>query len=69
MTLGAVFPNGYASLVQNAFGRMVEVYDGKVRIKPPRDRQGSFEPEGPLLDAPLKRGVLFPRRIASADRA
>jgi indolepyruvate decarboxylase len=31
--LGAVFPNGYASLVQNAFGRMVEIYDGKVRIK------------------------------------
>ena len=33
VTLGAVFPNGYASLVQNAFGRMVEIYDGKVRIK------------------------------------
>jgi len=33
VTLGAVFPNGYASLVQNAFGRMVEIYDRKVRIK------------------------------------
>jgi len=33
VTLGAVFPNGYASLVQSAFGRMVQVYDGKVRIK------------------------------------
>ena len=33
VTLGAVFPNGYASLVQNAFGRMVEIYDGKARIK------------------------------------
>jgi indolepyruvate decarboxylase len=32
VTLSAVFPNGYASLVQNAFG-MVEIYDGKVRIK------------------------------------
>jgi indolepyruvate decarboxylase len=28
-----VFPNGYATLVQNAFGRMVQVYDGKVRIR------------------------------------
>jgi indolepyruvate decarboxylase len=33
VTLGAVFPNGYAGLVQGAFGRMVQVYDGKVRIK------------------------------------
>ena len=29
VTLGAVFPNGYASLVQNAFGRMVEIYAGR----------------------------------------
>jgi indolepyruvate decarboxylase len=33
VTLGCVFPNGYAPLVQSAFGRMVQVYDGKVRIK------------------------------------
>jgi len=33
VTLGCVFPNGYAALLQNAFGRMVQVYDGKVRIK------------------------------------
>jgi indolepyruvate decarboxylase len=33
VTLGCVFPNGYAALVQNAFGRMVQIYDGKVRIK------------------------------------
>jgi indolepyruvate decarboxylase len=33
VTLGAVFPGGYAPLVQNAFGRMVQIYDGKVRIK------------------------------------
>jgi TPP-dependent 2-oxoacid decarboxylase len=33
VTLGAVFANGYASVVQNAFGRMVEIYHGKVRIK------------------------------------
>jgi indolepyruvate decarboxylase len=33
VTLGCVFPNGYAALLQNAFGRMVQIYDGKVRIK------------------------------------
>src|SRR5262249_9818589 len=33
LTLGCVFPNGYAALVQSAFGRMVQIYDGKVRIK------------------------------------
>jgi indolepyruvate decarboxylase len=33
LTLGCVYPLSYASLVQNAFGRMVQVYDGKVRIK------------------------------------
>ena len=33
VTLGCVFPNGYATMVQNSFGRMVQVYDGKVRIK------------------------------------
>jgi len=33
VTLGCVFPNGYAGLVQNSFGHMVQVYDGKVRIK------------------------------------
>jgi indolepyruvate decarboxylase len=33
VTLGCVFPNGYASLVKNSFNHMVQVYDGKVRIK------------------------------------
>ena len=33
VTLGCVFPNGFANLVQHSFGRMVQVYDGKVRIK------------------------------------
>ncbi len=33
VTLGCVFPNGYAALLQNAFARMVQIYDGKVRIK------------------------------------
>jgi indolepyruvate decarboxylase len=33
VTLGCAFPNGYAALVQNAFGHMVQIYDGKVRIK------------------------------------
>jgi indolepyruvate decarboxylase len=33
VTLGTVFPNGYASLVQQAFARTIQIYDGKVRIK------------------------------------
>src|SRR5262249_36176664 len=33
VTLGCAYPVSYAKLVQNSFGRMVEVYDGKVRIK------------------------------------
>ena len=33
VTLGCVYPNGYAALVSSAFGHMVQVYDGKVRIK------------------------------------
>lgn len=33
LTLGCVFPNSFANLVQNSFGRMVQVYDGRVRIK------------------------------------
>jgi indolepyruvate decarboxylase len=33
VTLGCVFPNGYATLVRSAFGRMIQVYDGKARIK------------------------------------
>jgi indolepyruvate decarboxylase len=33
VTLGCVFPNGYGTLLQTAFGRMVQIYDGKVRIK------------------------------------
>jgi indolepyruvate decarboxylase len=33
VALGCVFPNGYAALIKNAFGRTVEIYDGKVRIK------------------------------------
>lgn len=33
VTLGSVFPNAYAPLVNSAFDRMVAVYDGKVRIR------------------------------------
>lgn len=33
LTLGCVYPVGFAPLLQNSFGRMVQVYDGKVRIK------------------------------------
>jgi indolepyruvate decarboxylase len=33
VTLGCVYPLSYASLVQSSFGRMVQIYDGRVRIK------------------------------------
>jgi indolepyruvate decarboxylase len=33
VTLGCVYPNGYASFVSGAIGRIVQIYDGKVRIK------------------------------------
>jgi indolepyruvate decarboxylase len=33
MTLGCVYPNSFASVVSNSFGHMVQIYDGKVRIK------------------------------------
>lgn len=33
VTLGAVFPNGYANMVGGAFNKMAQIYDGKVRIK------------------------------------
>jgi indolepyruvate decarboxylase len=33
LTLGCVYPVGFAPLLQNSFGHMVQVYDGKVRIK------------------------------------
>jgi indolepyruvate decarboxylase len=35
VTLGCVYPVGFAPLVQNSFGRIVQIYDGKVRIKTP----------------------------------
>lgn len=33
VTLGCVYPTGYANLLRAASGRIVQVYDGKVRIK------------------------------------
>jgi indolepyruvate decarboxylase len=42
VTLGCVFPNGYAALVQSAFGRMVQIYDGKVRIKTGAKQDGEI---------------------------
>lgn len=35
VTLGSVYPGGYASMVQNSFDQIVQIYDGKVRIKTP----------------------------------
>jgi indolepyruvate decarboxylase len=33
VTLGCVYPGGFAPVVSNSFGHMVQIYDGKVRIK------------------------------------
>jgi indolepyruvate decarboxylase len=33
VTLGCVYPSGYANFVSGAIGRIVQIYDGKVRIK------------------------------------
>jgi indolepyruvate decarboxylase len=33
VTLGCVYPSGYANFVSSAIGRIVQIYDGKVRIK------------------------------------
>ena len=59
VTLGCVFPNGYAALVQSAFGRMVQVYDGKVRIK-----TGTKQPAeiGALLSALVTEVAKAPPR-------
>lgn len=35
VTLGCVYPVGFAPLVQNSFGRIVQIYDDKIRIKTP----------------------------------
>jgi TPP-dependent 2-oxoacid decarboxylase len=48
VTLGCVFPSGYAGLVQRAFDRMVQVYDGKVRIKSGAKQPGEI---GTLISA------------------
>jgi TPP-dependent 2-oxoacid decarboxylase len=44
VTLGCVFPNGYAALLQSAFGRMVQIYDGKVRIKTASKQNAEIAP-------------------------
>jgi indolepyruvate decarboxylase len=33
VTLGCVYPSGYANFISSAIGRIVQIYDGKVRIK------------------------------------
>jgi indolepyruvate decarboxylase len=57
VTLGCVFPNGYRALVRNAFGRMIQVYDGKVRIK----TQGKQDAEiGALVSALVTEAAKAP---------
>jgi mannose-6-phosphate isomerase-like protein (cupin superfamily) len=69
VTLGCVFPNGYAALVQSAFGRMVQVYDSK---RPgahaaviwttegfPVDNDGSGDASGHKVGTTLDNGTVF----------
>jgi indolepyruvate decarboxylase len=57
VTLGCVFPNGYAALVQSAFGRMVQVYDGRVRIKTGAKQNGEI---GALVSALVTEAAKAP---------
>ena len=41
VTLGCVSPGGFAPLLTNSFGRMVQVYDGKVRVKTAANKRRS----------------------------
>jgi indolepyruvate decarboxylase len=63
VTLGCVFPNGYAALVQSAFGRMVQVYDSKVRIK-----TGTKQPAeiGALVSALVTEAAKAPTTSSAA---
>src|SRR5712691_1550420 len=63
VTLGCVFPNGYAALLQSAFGRMVQVYDGKVRIKTGAKQNGEI---GALVSALVAEAAKAPPKPVPA---
>jgi indolepyruvate decarboxylase len=60
VTLGCVFPNGYAPLAQSAFGRMVQIYDGKVRIKTAAKQSGEI---GALVSALITEAAKAPPKL------
>ena len=57
VTLGCMFPNGYAALLQNAFSRMIQIYDGKVRIKTVPKQNAEI---GALVSALVTQAAMAP---------
>ena len=60
--LGCMFPNGYAALVESAFGRMVQIYDSKVRIKTAAKQPAEI---GALVSALVTEAAKAPPRPAT----
>jgi indolepyruvate decarboxylase len=63
VTLGCVFPNGYASLVQSAFGRMVQIYGGQVRVKTGAKQNAEI---GALMSALVTEAAKAPPKTVPA---
>jgi indolepyruvate decarboxylase len=63
VTLGCVFPNGYAPLLRNAFGRMIQIYDGKVRIKTQAKQNADI---GTLVSALVTEAAKAPPKTVPA---
>jgi indolepyruvate decarboxylase len=63
VTLGCVFPNGYANLVQGAFGNMVQIYGGQVRVKTGAKQNAEI---GALMSALVTEAAKAPPRPVPA---
>ena len=66
VTLGAVFPNGYAPLVTGRSGHIVSVHDGTVRVKSGAKQKAEI---GALLSALVAEAAKAPERTSSSDPA
>ena len=63
VTLGCVFPNGYANLVQTAFGRMVQIYGGQARVKTGAKQNAEI---GALMSALVTEAAKAPPKTVPA---
>jgi indolepyruvate decarboxylase len=66
VTLGAVFPNGYAPLVTGRSGHIVSVYDGTVRVKGGAKQKAEI---GALVSALVAEAAKAPESSSSSDPA